>query len=247
MVRQRESGTAGDQPFWAQRGWLMSAGFLVVVAFAGVVTALVGLTGGDGSEAPVVTAGGALAAGVPAGRTRPEGCATEDGDQEPPQQPPADVTWKPLNGADVPVSSSAGPLREEGPLLWCFAHTPMGAVMAANVIPRHMSGPDWRTAVALQIEPGLQRDLFESARASIESDGTVYTAASLAGFQVMSYSPEAATIRLLIKQSAALYGVTDVTVVWSGGDWKLQAQNGGELYTRVTAVTANAGFVMWGV
>ncbi|MFI7602619.1 hypothetical protein [Actinoplanes sp. NPDC049681] len=238
--------TADDRPFWQQRGWQLSAAFLVLVLCSGVVTALAGVSGG-GSDGERAAAAGPLGAGVADGQSRPAGCRTDDADQRPPQRAPDDVTWRPLNGAKIPVSPSAGPVQESGTVLWCFAHTPMGAVMAANVIPRHMSGAEWKTVTEQQVVAGVDRDVFVARRSSLPVSSTQYTANTLAGFMLLSYAPESATVRLLIRQSPAVYGTADFDLAWDGGDWKLRPLSGGELHTPVTAVTANGGFVMWKV
>ncbi|MEV8504154.1 hypothetical protein AB0368_04885 [Actinoplanes sp. NPDC051475] len=245
-MRRTDSGTADDRPFWHQRGWQLSAAFLGLVLCSGAVTAVVGVSG-DGTDDQPRAAAGPLVPGVADGQSRPAGCRTDDGDQRPPQQAPEDVTWRPLNGAKIPVSPSAGPVQESGPVLWCFAHTPMGAVMAANVIPRHMSGAEWQTVTEQQVVPGVDRDVFVARRSSMPVSSAQYTANTLAGFMLLSYAPETATVRLLIRQSPAVYGTADFTVAWDGGDWKLRPLSGGELHTPVTAVTANGGFVMWKV
>jgi hypothetical protein len=67
----------------------------------------------------------------------------------------------------------------------------------------------------------------------------------MAGFRVMSYSPETATIRLLIRQPTAELAATSLTVTWNNGDWKLQPSSDGQLYGTVAAVPNADGFVMW--
>jgi hypothetical protein len=133
-----------DLPFWQQRGWQFSAVFLaVMLVCAGVVTVV---SGGPDSGAGAVSerrSARSPAASVPTARG-PAAAAPTTPIRSTPVQPPTDVTWQPLNGGKIPLSATAGPLLTSGPVLWCFAHTPMGAVMAANVIPRQMSGGDWR-------------------------------------------------------------------------------------------------------
>ncbi|WP_245908246.1 hypothetical protein [Pseudosporangium ferrugineum] len=119
--------------------------------------------------------------------------------------------------------------------------------MAANVIPRHMSGADWETVTVQQVVAGTDRDVFVARRSSMPAVSAQYTASSLAGFMLVEYGPEKATVRLLIRQAATLYVRTDYTVVWDGGDWKLRPYEGGELHSQVTEVAGNGGFVMWTV
>ena len=230
-----------NQPYWRQRRWLVSAVFLGVVLLVGVVAIVVG--GGPTGSAPAV-AGPVIGELGPDG-ARPQQCRTDDSDQRVPETAPRDVTWWPLNGAQTPRSASAGPLKSTGPLRWCFAHTPMGAVMAANVIPRQMSGPDWRLVLDQQLVPGFSRDYFEAMRESLTDVGTTRTTTSLAGFSVVTYSPETARIRILVRLATASYAAADYTLDWDGVDWKVRPLNAGGLHTEAIAVFSLAGFVLW--
>jgi hypothetical protein len=247
MRHRSESGEVEDRPFWHQRGWQLSAVFVALLLCMSVVVALSGGPDAAAKRAEQAIVPGPLSSGAGPDGSRPGGCHTDDTDQTAPAQPPGDVTWRPLNGAKVPLSASAGPVKSSGQVLWCFAHTPLGAVMAANVIPRQMSGSAWRTVTEQQVVAGNARDVFVAMRSSQQGAPPQYTANSMAGFMVMSYSPDTAVVRLLIKQPPAVYATTDFTVAWDGGDWKVKALAGGDLHTPVTAVTANGGFVMWKV
>ncbi|BFU43970.1 hypothetical protein [Krasilnikovia sp. MM14-A1004] len=244
VIRRSGADDRDDRPFWKQRGWQLSAGFLAVVLVFGVFAALGrhAEPRGAAETAPMV---GPLTESLNPGRTRPDGCDTDDSDQSPPTEPPGDVTWRPLNGGSVPVSASAGPLRDDGPVLWCFAHTPRGAVLAATVIPRQLSGPRWRAVVAQQVVPGNPRDMFAAMRASIPDTPPQYIARTLAGFLLQDYSPEQATVRLLIKDGQGQYTRVDYTMAFAGGDWKIQPLSGGDLYSAEAPVPDPAGFVMW--
>ncbi|MCA2211838.1 hypothetical protein [Jidongwangia harbinensis] len=235
-----ESGDVDDQPYWQQRGWLLSAAFVTVLFCVGGVFAVAASWGDDGERraAPAAVIGAAKQDGA-----RPDGCRTDDTDRSIPVRPPADITWRPLNGAKVPLSASAGPLKTSGPLMWCFAHTPMGAVMAAHVIPRHMSGPDWREVAEQQLMPGAGREVFVAMRSSLPDEPAASSETSLAGFSMVSYQLDKATVRLLLKQGK-LYAATDYTVAWDGADWKVQPMSSGDLHTPL-ALVGTGGFVMW--
>ncbi|WP_229403235.1 hypothetical protein [Micromonospora okii] len=235
-----ETEAAG--PFWRHRRWQLSAGFVVLALCTGTVAALVG-AGDTGSRAapvarPVI---GALA---PDG-SRPQGCRTVDSAQRIPNAAPRDITWRTLNGAETPLSASAGPRKTTGPLLWCFAHTPMGAVMAVHTISRQMSGPDWRTVSDQQLVPGLGRDYFDAMRGSMEESGPSQTSNKLAGFLVVKYSPRTAVIRVLIRQATMRYFSVDYTADWSGVDWQLRPLNSGGLHNAAIPALSLAGFVLW--
>ncbi|GAB1639711.1 hypothetical protein [Krasilnikovia sp. MM14-A1259] len=244
VIRRSSTGDRDERRFWKRRGWQLSAGFVAVVLVFGA-SAVFRHDGEPRSAAgPPVTAG-PLAQSLSPGQTRPEGCRTDDSDQSPPTGPPGDVTWRPLNGGSVPVSASAGPLRDDGPVLWCFAHTPRGAVLAATVIPRQLSGPRWRAVVAQQVVAGNPRDMFAAMRASIPDTPPQYIARTVAGFLLQDYSPDLATVRLLIKDGQGHFSRVDYTMAFAGGDWKIQPLSGGDLYSAESPVPDPAGFVMW--
>ncbi|MFK3978840.1 hypothetical protein ACI2K4_00540 [Micromonospora sp. NPDC050397] len=247
MPRFLRSGRKADfaeQPFWRQRGWRLSAVFLAVALIAGAVVVTRGQSNGSGEPAAGIGIEFVRIDAAPG--LRPEGCRTDDSPQNAPVRAPDDVTWRQLNGAPVPLSRSAGPQMIDGPLLWCFAHTPMGAVMAANVIPRQMSGAGWALVVDQQVANGEGRDIFVAMRSTVPETTQQHTVASLAGFSLLSYTPETATVRLLIK-SAQVMVTADYTVVWSGGDWKLRTLPSGDLHTSVMPVANLDGFIVWKV
>lgn len=239
-------------PYWKQRGWQMSAAFLgVVVALSGIVALTSGrdTADGRGSGGDTRTVAGPSESPLP-GAGRPEGCRTDDsaGDTLP-TAVPDDVEWRALNLAQVPVSASAGPTRTEGPLWWCFAHTPAGAALAAHVIPAQMTGPDWRTVIERQLVAGRGRDMFEFQRSLIgDSAADAYESseyASYSGFSVLSYSKEKAAVELVMKNGQS-YGRSTITLLWNGGDWKIVPRGNGSLHTPVEQVQSLEGRLLWG-
>jgi hypothetical protein len=231
-----------ERPFWRYRRWQLSAVFLALALGVGTATAI---GGGDDASSRAAPVSGAVIGGLGPDGSRPQGCRTDDSDQRVPTVAPRDITWRVLNGAKIPVSASAGPLKTTGPLLWCFAHTPMGAVMAAHVISRQMSGPHWRTVSQQQLVPGLSRDYFDAMRESLEDPGPEQATATLAGFRVVRYSDRTATIRVLVRHATTLHVCVDYTVDWDGVDWRLRPLSTGGLHTRVTPVVSLVGFVLW--
>ncbi|MFI2350838.1 hypothetical protein ACH492_28180 [Streptomyces sp. NPDC019443] len=251
MFRRNRRNAGAESPFWKQQGWILSAAFLAVALVMAGVTWLTGddeqadRDRADGKKGPLSSAAAKGGEGQH-GDGRPDGCRTDDSDKAKPTASPDDIEWRLLNIARVPVSSSAGPLRSSGPVMWCFARTPMGAVMAAHIIPTQMSGSDWRTVTEQQVVASPGRDIFVAQRSTVsESAQNGSAVGSYAGFAVTSYSPDAATVQLLIKNGSGGYGSTFVAVKWDGGDWKVKAKSNGALYTSMTTVSGNAGFTMW--
>jgi hypothetical protein len=237
-----------ERPYWSQRSWQISAGFLgLVVLMAGVAWLV---SDGDGSQNGTPAARGPLSEAV-AADGRPEGCRTDDSAKELPGKPPADIRWERLTVGKAPLSASAGPVRTTGPVRWCFARTPMGAVLAAHVIPAQMSGAHWRTVAEQQVVEGIPRRMFIAQRETLPEPvpgaGSTQQSGSFVGYRLTAYSADAATVQLLLKDPAGTYGTTSVSVRWDGGDWKITPEPTGSLYTQPAPVTGNAGFAMWKV
>jgi hypothetical protein len=249
MLMRRQRRTEESGPYWKQRNWQLSAGFLAVVVLLGGFVALTS----DGDGATGAASEGPLSHGSALRDGRPQGCATDDsaGDALP-KSAPKDIGWQSLGIARVPVSASAGPTRTTGPMRWCYAHTPVGAALAATVIPSQMSGSGWKTVSRQQVVAGRGRDLFEFQRATVQdidsaaqSGGT--SAGSYAGFSVTSYTRGAANVSLLIRTGQG-YATTTIALRWSGGDWKVVPADDGSLHTSVTTVQGSpSGYVLWGV
>ncbi|MFE5141194.1 hypothetical protein ACFRDV_26570 [Streptomyces fagopyri] len=242
--RSEESG-----PYWKQRSWQASAVFLALVVVLGVIGTLTSGSG-PGGRAEASVSKGPLSGTVTKKDGRPGGCRTDDsaGDAIP-ASVPKDITWYTLDIGRVPVSASAGPTKFQGAVWWCFAHTPMGAVLAATVIPTRMSGSEWRTVTDQQVVAGQGRRLFVFQRTAVpdtdSSDGAPVSS-SYAGFRVTSYTGEAATVMLLIKNDQG-FARTSVSVRWSGGDWKIQPDGSGGLYSQLAPEQSAVGYTLWGV
>ncbi|MFI6661398.1 hypothetical protein ACIBL8_38380 [Streptomyces sp. NPDC050523] len=250
--------SAQDEPFWKQRGWAAWATFLAGLLAMSVLSIL---TQDDTSNRPsndlAVAAPGPLSPGSSAGGnrhpdSRPEGCRTDDSQTGKPTSEPSDVKWQRLNVTSVPTSASVGPLRYDGPLWWCFARTPMGAVLAAHIILSQMTGANWRTIAGQQLVPGPYRDSFVEQRsrfpdAEFEEKAKDGAIGKYVGFSVSSFTPDSAKVRLLISAPLAGYGTTTISLHWREGDWKVTPDKEGSLYSKMTSTVSTSGFVMWGV
>jgi len=162
-------------------------------------------------------------------------------------------------GARVPVSRSAGPRDTTSGRARGFAHTPLGAVLAAAHITLRLSpqaGPAvFEATLREQVVGGdaaalgqhLAED-YEQARAQLglpygEPAGRLYSTAR--GYRVDADSADAATVRLLIegpgKSGSVLVALT-LHTQWVGTDWALLAPSGGTWDTTATVVTDPSGY-----
>jgi hypothetical protein len=181
-------------------------------------------------------------------RQREAGCRTDDSDQTRPTAVPKDFEWKANGTGLVPVSKTAGPRTYDGPVWSCYAHTPMGAVLAAQAITDHFSYPGWRDVMEQQVVPGPGRDALVSSRSQEEDKPTSgkADAGGYAGFSILAYDKEEATVMLLLRgPNAGVYGTASVTVRWHEGDWKIVPGADGSVYSGMAQVSGTQGFVTW--
>ncbi|MFY1633711.1 hypothetical protein ACN27F_10595 [Solwaraspora sp. WMMB335] len=162
---------------------------------------------------------------------------------------PTDLTWITVAGLHLPVSAAAGPNDLAEGRSQRFAQTPSGAVFAAlhllvrtspQVGPRiweptlreQVVGPD----VAAYVDAVTRG--YAVAREQLQTpygDPLAPIYASIAGVRIDSYSPQAASLRLLIEAPDGEGGIaraaTVVQVSWSGEDWHLVAPPRGDWST----------------
>lgn len=243
MFFRRKHEPVYDGPFWTQRSWQLSAAFLAIVLVVGAVAVVV--SGGDDAAPASNKSPLSVSSLTPEGR--PLGCHTDDTTGE---TVPKDVTWKAIGVSKVPVSPTAGPTHTTGTPWWCFAHTPVGAVIAAHSITAQMSEAGWKTVAQEQLMPGEGRNLFVFRRKTISGTGEERSRdatdpSSYAGFKVRDYDAKEATVTLLIKNSQG-FMATSIDLEWSGGDWKIVVNGNGTLYSGLTAVQNAAGYHLWG-
>ncbi|GAA5003979.1 MULTISPECIES: hypothetical protein [Streptomyces] len=253
----RSQGGSGEweQPFWQQRGWILSAGFLLVLLVLAVFTMLDGGGGrspqasGDPDPNPTSSSGSHSGGGKEGADARPAGCRTDDSDQAKPTSVPKDFTWKADGTGLVPVSKTVGPLKYDGPVWSCFAHTPMGAVLAAHAITDHLSYQGWREVVDRQVVAGPGRDALirsRTAEGDKPSSGS-QDAGGYAGFTVLSYDKQKTTVMVVVRVPGKdAYGTASVTMRWDDGDWKLAPDADGTVYSGMSQVSGTKGFVTWG-
>ncbi|MDX3690718.1 hypothetical protein PV726_10370 [Streptomyces europaeiscabiei] len=246
--RSRGGSGEWEQPFWQQRGWVLSAGFLLVLLVLAAATLM--NSDDDASEAsgsPSPTASASDGSG--GGDARPAGCRTDNSEQEKPTAAPKDIYWKAGGTHLVPVSKSAGPLTFDGPVWSCYAHTPMGAVFAAHAITNNFGLEGWREVVERQVVPGAGRDAYVAKRSKKEDESASGQPSeeTFSGFSVLAYNEKEATVMILGRiPSVDKYGSLSVTLRWQDGDWKVLPDPDGTIYGGVSYTDGTSGFITWG-
>jgi hypothetical protein len=255
--RSRADSGEWEKPFWQQRGWLIAAVF-----FAGLIVLSAALAirgGGSGSESSPPPLGSDSATGGDSGGNdqedsgsdtggdaRPAGCETDDSDQSLPTAPPADLEWRNVDTTVIPVSDTAGPMQSDGAVWSCFAHTPMGAVLAAHTVYLHLGYDGWEDVAEQQMTPEEYVPAFFDwiYAEGLPSDETRVPSA---GFSVLSYDPERATVSLLLgdQRFNDQYVALTMTMEWVDGDWKAVIQSDGSLGPQPAVLNGTNGYTTW--
>lgn len=249
-----ENNETNESPF-TRPGFIVSAVVVAVVLVLGAILGTVGIVNATRDEPTAVPA-----------TTTSEGKSEEP--SEPAEGPAAGASicglkgealegtveeapaaqWEFQGTIGYPTSEEFGPGKtDENGVRSCFQHSPDGALfMAANAAAQ---GSDPETAEAwlrYALADGPVRDALLS-----ESEGVTATEGvrlQVAGFRVLNYDGDTATVDLIIEGSAEGQEVTMSAVyslVWEGGDWKLAADDASSPVDFAT-ITDTSGYVMWG-
>lgn len=264
MAREKRSESGGPSP-WARPGFIAAA-LVIVLAVASGVYALATQGGHRNAALPsrttapstVTTSTTARGREVAKGKAATKGgggCNVAPGPQTVPTTAPSDVTWALWRTVVLPTSATAGPMVVEGNTARCFAHSPLGALIAAVQIDMRFQTAEtaeWKAIVYGQMVPSPGRDkLVAQVEALVKSDPAEAAAppapgsiAQIAGFSFISYTAQTAVIDLVVTNSGR-YAVGPVTVSWLEGDWKLDVQPAGTVTGPAQPISSTVGYVAW--
>lgn len=126
---------------------------------------------------------------------------------------PKDTTWVTTDGGWMgPVSKTAGPVANS-PIRNCFEHSAEGGLYAATwaYIQIIETPKDFLPTI---VGPGA-----DALRELRMKDTTTAPVLHISGYRYISYTPERATVRLLLKTPSATYWSADIVMEWHDGDW----------------------------
>ncbi|GAA2705265.1 hypothetical protein ACFY2R_26490 [Micromonospora olivasterospora] len=247
MPRSSAPPDFADRPPWTRPGFIASAALLLVIVIVGVLIAALSL-GDDSNDTadstpPVNPA--------PAGSSPDQALPTTV-----PTTAPDDVTWHLVGQVAVPSSDTAGPRTTSGGVASGYAHTPVGALIAAAQISIRASysagRASWEPTIERQLVPSADRDRLLSTLK--ESDAAGESAAQpgelsqIAGFSYQSYTPDTAVIGLALRAPAgnSRYHIVTLSLLWRDDDWRLVAPPGGAWTSLSRPAPDLTGVVEWG-
>jgi hypothetical protein len=246
---RRRSWPAGGEPAGSRPAVAVAGVALLLVA--GTTVALLGDDGSPGSP------------GAPSAKTVPADiqwttdaplAAAAPGPSEAVVEPllvaPEGARWQLFMGVALPYSPTFGPTVVDGPLYGGFERSQPGALLAAVQLGvRYLLTPDegWREVLDRQVLPGAGRDAFARNRAGIDPQAPPGTYGQIAGFRIVTFTPEVAVVQLVSRfPTSGVLQVSTTTVRWVDDDWRLQLQPDGGTSPTAQAVPTLDGFVVWG-
>jgi hypothetical protein len=172
----------------------------------------------------------------------------------------AGIRWTDFGGIELPVSRSAGPHDVRGGLVWGFADTPLGALLAAvNIgvranaqwgpgifgptIRDQVTGPD-AAALLASCQTSYDQAIRGTGMPAGQSLGRAYVAEE--AFRWVAYTPVDATVDIVSAgpgdQDVTVRAVTRIEVQWSGTDWQVIAPPGGDWGNSAAPLTSLTGY-----
>ncbi|WP_326686982.1 MULTISPECIES: hypothetical protein [unclassified Streptomyces] len=253
------AGTDEPRSPWLRSGFVLAAAFIGFVVVIGSVVLFTSDSSGRGDGS---TAASASETGTPQpgdGATEsPPSVSTDGGgascprladrQRDVPTAAPKGVGWKLFHTVALPASKAAGPAVMDEDVARCYAHTPVGALLATSQISvRYLAADDWLKVTRAQTV-GAGRKSYIAARTKSEStadpksqDGAGQ--GQIAGFKFVTYTSSTAVIQTVWRFPDGRMQAATTTVLWKDGDWRLEYPADP---TAPTAVDSLAGYVSWG-
>ncbi len=261
--RARRDGHDADGPSVA---WMGSAVLLGLVVIALVIVLIHAATSPKPPPSAAAPPATAPAAAPPVGATsapggapppsaaargdvgRPAGCSTTGTDQTVPTSPPSGVNWTLSGGFAVPSSAADGPnLHGAAGVGYCYSRTPLGALLAASNLGRGTGTPQETQDAVLNLSVVPNEYSAQVANMPATADDQSGAGIQFAGFRIISYSPDQASITLATKVPGRTdtYPQLTVAMQWYAGDWRAVPQAGPALFVAVASAPSLGGFVPW--
>jgi hypothetical protein len=223
----------------AMNGWWAASGFIILLVVLGVGYVLIW---GGPTATPAPAAPGTASTGTtaPSGNS---GAAALTEDQQALSNAPK-TTWALFHNLALPVSATAGPSAQKGPLWSGYTHTATGALLAATYLAYSTDGPDAVSVLKSQAVDGPIARAYIAQFTATPRANMPSGVPNVAGFRFVSYTPTAARIELLLLASTNDSYSSPVDLTWQDGDWKINLESAGSV-PQIVKIDGPAGFIPW--
>lgn len=239
-----------DSP-WSSKGFLAAAGVLGLIVALAVMIVVSNLLGGGPTDPTATGSADGVAPDTEVVESDSVCGLTDVAMTGTVDQPPA-ATWTLLGTMAVPADDAVGPgVIEDTGLRHCYARTPEGALfMVANLMAMgsaHLVSERELLEATTAAGPGRDIALQEadenrSPSSSTGSDVRV----QVAGFRILSYSGDRASVDLAFRVSNGSIMAWAVDLLWEDGDWKARITDEGEPPSEPAQIPDLTGYIPWG-
>jgi hypothetical protein len=231
-----------ERPFYAEKGFIASGALLAVILLIG---AAVALTGGSGHRETAASARHAAARHASASDSV---CGLPGASQDPVVGPPV-ASWTLVGVMAAPTVPDVGPGVLDGHDRRCFAHSPVGAaVAAANTLAlTTLPGNSLTKDQALgHVVPGHIRDVYARQPATPIDPGARF---QIAGVRTEIIDRNTVTVTLALRTNivavdGGALGAIAISMRWWNGDWRFRPLSVEQPFT-VDRIDSLEGFVKW--
>ena len=206
--------------------------------------------------------GGTAAKPVPSATPGKTAGTHNQGQPKAPQVSLTGLRWYDFYGVELPVSPAGGPRDMSGGVAAGFAHSPLGALLAAvniavranaqwgprifsAVIRDQVTGPDAAALLA-----NCQASYGQASRSAGVTGGRPLGSVDVTeeAFRWVAYTPAAAIIDLVSAgpgpQGATIRASTQIEAAWDDGDWKVIAPPGGDWGNSAAELSSLSGYTI---
>lgn len=246
MAEENNENT--DSPI--SRGFMVSAGIVGLVAIMGVAVVGVILWPDQEEEAPSTPEAAATADPAPESETAaPQNrskCDLPDVDETMLPEAP-ETEWGFVGTMQAPSNEEAGPgIVSDTGLRHCYAHSPVGALMAASNIMAMGTDPDLVQEVNEEMVaegPGQEAALADLERNGTYEDTPLRT--TIVGFQVLGFGPNSSRVDIAVEASNGMFASVTTDLRWEEGDWKVALRDNGQPHIPVAQLQDASGYIPW--
>lgn len=248
-----QRGVDIEQSPLRQRGFVAAAGFVSLIAVCGTLLAVARLLGGGGTRPAMRAARPAAVMSMPtpaAPTPGPPGAcrAMPAGSQVVPTVTPPGTRWALVGDmAEPSAPATVGPARTVDGFGECYAHSPLGALYAAENVMAAFTAQPQSVVIGELAAPGAARDF--AVRKAVGGDNRRLQEiaggpSTFIGFAFASYSPQEAAMTIAIEGPTGVQVGLPLVMRWIEADWRFVVPPNGQDFA-ATAVGSMDGFVAW--
>lgn len=234
-----------NQGRFGGRWFIPAAVVIALVLVLVVVLVIVNLASGKKTPAadPTSAAPTATSSAVPAAAKSV--CGLKGYDTTNTLSSAPNSTWELVGAVAAPTDKKgAGPgeVASDG-FRSCYAHTTKGALYAAaNILAMGSDATLGRELNEKQVVPGPGRDAAMQSESGTSTDGPRY---QVAGYRVLSYNGDTASIDLAVTISNGDMASFVTQLKWTSGDWKVVLTDDGQPPVGTSALSNLGGYTPW--